>query len=79
MVRQMSEENQDAYVLFVESPATVWKDAEQFEILCSFAASLAEDLYMEHSLWGTAINDEPLMPVKKLSDLHGFMEQLARL
>lgn len=79
MVRQMSEENEDAYLVFLETPATVWNDKEQFEVLCSFAASLAEDLYMDNRLWGVAVNDEPVMLIRSLSDLHSFLGMLARL
>jgi uncharacterized protein (DUF58 family) len=79
MVRQMCEENQEAYLLFVETPASLWSDSEQFETLCSFVASLAEDLFMEDRLWGAAINDDPVLVVKKASDLHYFLERLAKL
>lgn len=79
MVRDMSEENQEAYLIFLETPASVWSDAEQFETLCSVAASLAEDLYRRDQLWGTAINDQPVLLIKRLSDLHRFLEQIARL
>ncbi len=79
MVRQMCEENQDAYLIFLETPASHWSEGEQFEKLCSFATSLAEDLYMEDRLWGAALNDEPVLPIKRLSDLHYFLEKLAAL
>ncbi len=79
MVRQMCEENQEAYLLFLETPESVWSEGGQFEKLCSFAAALAEDLYMNDRLWGAAINDEPVLPIKRLSDLHFFLEKLAQL
>ncbi len=79
MVRQMSEENQDAYLIFLETSRAVWKDDEQFEKLCAFAGSLAEDLYMQNRLWGTAINDEAVLSIKRLSDLHFYLENLSKL
>lgn len=79
VVRQMAEENRDGFILFVESPSSLWPDKEAFETLCAFAASLAEDLFRDGSLLATAINDEPLRPVKRLHDLQTFLEQLALL
>jgi uncharacterized protein (DUF58 family) len=79
MVRQMCEEHQEAFLLFVETPASLWSDPEQFEALCSFAASLAEDLFMEDRLWGAGINDEPVIVMKKISDLHFILGRLAEL
>ncbi len=79
MVRQMCEENQDAYLIFLETPSTIWQAGDQFEKLCSFAAALAEDLYMDDRLWGAALNDEPVFVIKRLSDLHFFLEKLAGL
>ena len=79
MVRQMCEENQEAFLLFLETPDSAWSEGGQFEKLCSFAAALAEDLYMNDHLWGVAINDQPVLPIKRLSDLHFFLEKLAQL
>lgn len=78
MVRQMEEEHRDGYIVFVETPASIWQNAGQFDRLCSFAASLAEDLFREGRLVGVAINDEPLIVVKRLHDLQLFLEELAR-
>lgn len=79
LIRQMAEENRDGYVLFVESPSALWPDADTFERLCSFAASLAEDLFREGRLLGFAVNDEPVQPLKRLHDLQIFLERLALL
>ena len=79
MVRDTSDENRDSLLIVIETPANIWNDDNKFELLCSFAGSLAEDLYMENRLWGIAINDEPLFPIKRLHDLHYFLGKLARL
>lgn len=79
MVRQTSEEQQEAYLMFIETPIHRWVNDEQFEKLCSFAASLAEDLYMEDRLWGVAINDSEPRPIRRVNDLHTFLSDLARL
>jgi len=79
MVRQMAEENRDGYIVFVETPTSLWQKSEALEKLCAYAGSLAEDLFLESRLIGVAVNDEPLMPVKRLHDLHAFFRVLARL
>ena len=79
MVRETNDENQDAYLIFLETSGDVWTHSEQFETLCSFAGSLAEDLYMSDRLWGAAINDRPVKTIKRLSDLHALLAELARL
>lgn len=79
MIRQMAEENRDGYLLFLETPESVWQEGVALEKLCSYAASLAEDLFREGRLIGYAINDEPVTAVKRLHDLHSFMHVLAEL
>jgi uncharacterized protein (DUF58 family) len=79
MIRQMAEENRDGYLVFVESPSSLWREDEQFEKLCSFAGSLAEDLFRQGSLIGYAINDEPVSPVRRLHDMQTFLRELATL
>ncbi len=79
LVRQMAEENRDGYTLFVESPSSLWPDDIQFERLCSFAASLAEDLFRDGRLLGYAVNDEPVQTLKRLHDLQLFLERMALL
>ncbi|MGE9296424.1 MAG: DUF58 domain-containing protein [Puniceicoccales bacterium] len=79
MVRQMEEENRDGFVVFVETPSSNWQDKAQFEKLCSFAGSLAEDLFRDGRLVGMAINDQPMIPAKRLHDLQVFLEALAEV
>jgi len=79
LVREMSEEYQDAYLILVETPSSVWKDNGQFEVLCCLAATLAEDLFRRGQLWGTAINDHPPRLIKHANDLYGFLDQTAIL
>ena len=79
LVRELSEEHQDAYLIFMETPSGVWNNPEQFDVLCRVAASLAEDLYRRGQLWGVAVNDHPSRVMKRLNDLHGFLDQVAVL
>lgn len=77
VVRQMAEENRDGFVIFLETSQSLWPDEAQFELLCSYVASLAEDLFRDGRLLAVAINDEPLQPLKRLHDLQNFLERLA--
>jgi len=56
MVRQFAAESLDGFELCVETPATVWTRPEQFERLCSFAATLAEDLFAAGRLRAASVN-----------------------
>lgn len=79
MVRQTSEDNQEAYLLFLETTEKVWHRPEQFEVLCRLAGSLAEDLYMEGRLYGLAVNDQPIIHVQRMADLQHLMGLIAAL
>ena len=45
MIRQFAAESHDGYMLRLDTPAAVWSRPEQFELLCSFVATMAEDLF----------------------------------
>lgn len=79
MVRQLLAENHSGFYLHVESPASVWHRPEQFEQLCSLAATLAEDLIRQGQLVGAIINDRPALQVRRVTDLELFLDQLAVL
>ena len=79
MIRQFAAESHDGYVLRLDSPATVWARAEQFELLCSFAATLAEDLFADGRLRGISVNGEALLEIRRLRDLEAVLDELAKL
>ena len=79
MIRQFAAESHDGYVLRVDTPATAWSRPEQFELLCSFAATMAEDLYAAGRLHGVCVNGGPLLVTRRLRDVEAFLDQLARL
>jgi uncharacterized protein (DUF58 family) len=79
MVRQLLAENHSGFYLHVESPATVWHRPEQFEQLCSLAATLAEDLFRSGQLVGAIINDHAPLQIRRVTDLDLFLDQLAVL
>ncbi len=79
MVRENADEAHSGFVLFFETAASLWRNEEQFERLCRLAASIAEDLYRDGRLLGVAINDEPLMVIRRINDLHLFMDRLSEV
>lgn len=77
LVRQFSAESAEGFALWLRTDAAVWAREEQFELLVSFCATLAEDLFRAGQLLSVAINDEPPMAVRRLHDLELFLGQLA--
>jgi uncharacterized protein (DUF58 family) len=77
LIRQFSSQNSDACALWLRTDAAVWTRPEQFELLMSFAATLAQDLFRAGRLQSTAIDAGPLMPVKRVADLDAFLDRLA--
>lgn len=79
MVRQFSSEQQEGYSLHLDSSDELWTDEEQFELVCSFAATLAEDLFTTGRLGTVGIDQQPPRPVRSVRDLEGFFDDLAHL
>ena len=79
MVRQFAAESTATYFLRIESAPELWLREEQFELMCSFAATLAEDLFAADRLAGTSVDSGPLLVIRQVRDLESFMDQLALL
>jgi uncharacterized protein (DUF58 family) len=79
LVRQFSAESAEGFSIWVRSDAAVWTRPEQFELLVSFCATLAEDLFRAGRLMVVAIDDEPPAPVRRVPDLEAFLDKLAVL
>ncbi|MGH7946320.1 MAG: DUF58 domain-containing protein [Opitutaceae bacterium] len=77
LVRQMAAESAEGYSLWLRTDAGIWTRPEQFELLISFTATLAEDLFRAGRLLTTAIDDAPPMPVRRVHDLESLLDQLA--
>ncbi len=78
-VRQFASENQSAYFFFLQTSRKIWRDDEQFERFCRFVLTFAEDFFQESRLAGAAINDLPVINIKRYIDLAYFFDQLATL
>ena len=79
VVRQFSTDSDETFALWLRTSATLWKNAAQFELLCSFAATLAEDLFQQGKLDALAVDDEPAVPVRGVRDVEAFLDRLATL
>jgi uncharacterized protein (DUF58 family) len=79
MIRQFAAESHDGFVLRLDTPAAVWIHPEQFELLCSFSGTLAEDLYASGRMRGITINGGPLLETRRIRDLEAVLDELARL
>lgn len=77
MVRQMSAESGQGFTLWVDLSAERWPRPEQFELLCSFAATLGEDLFTAGKLRAVGLTGTPILPVRGLRDLESFLDRLA--
>ena len=79
MVRQFAAESAEGFFLLLETPPGSWPRAEQFELLCRFAATLAEDLFTAGRLTGARVNIEEPMAIRRVRDLESFLDRLAVL
>lgn len=77
LVRQFAAENTQEYSIWVETQDERWVRAEQFELLLSFAATLAEDLFRAGKLASVALDAESPRSVRRVRDLEAFLDQLA--
>lgn len=79
MVRQTAAESGEGFSIWLDPSPDRWTRADQFELLCSFAATLAEDLFTAGRLRAAAVGRDPLVPVRRLRDLEQFLDRLATL
>ena len=78
MIRQLAQEGESGYHLQLDPDASRWSP-KQFEVLCSLACSLADDLFHLGRLESVVIGDADRMPVRTIHELHDFFDQLARI
>ncbi len=79
MVRQFAAECRDGFTLRLDTPATRWTRPEQFELLCRFAGTLAEDLFASGRLQGVTVNGGVVRDIRKVRDVEAFLDELACL
>ncbi len=79
MVRQFSSEQQEGFSLHLDSSAETWTRPDQFELLCSFVVTLAEDLFTSGRLGTVSVDLDPPQSIRGLRELEGFFDRLACL
>ncbi len=77
LVRQFAAESAEGYSMWLRTDAGMWSRGEQFELLISFAATLAEDLFRTGRLIGVALDAHVPMPIRRVHDLELWLDQLA--
>ena len=77
LIRQFSSQNSDACSIWVRTDAGVWTRPEQFEVMVSMAATMAQDLFRAGRLQSTAIDQGQPVATKRLADLESFLDRLA--
>jgi uncharacterized protein (DUF58 family) len=77
LVRQFAAESAEGYSLWLRTDAGMWPHPAQFELLMSFAATLAEDLFRVGRLQTVAIDAELPFPVRRVHDLELWLNKLA--
>lgn len=79
LVRETAEPGESGFSLRFDPSPFVRAGEASFEKACSFAGSLAEDLFHKGRLTAVALGDEPFTPVKRIGDVHGFLDRLAEV
>lgn len=79
VVRQFSADNEEAFTLWLKTSKGLWKNAAQFELLCSFVATLVEDLFKQGKLDAVSVDGDPMAPVRSVRDVEAFLDRLATL
>ena len=77
LVRQFSAQSSEACSLWLRTDAETWSRPEQFELLLSFVATLAQDLFRAGRLQAAAIDAQAMVPMKRVADLESFLDRLA--
>ncbi len=79
LVREFVAEREEGLLLWLQTAAERWPRPEQFELLCSLAATLAEDLFHAGRLRAVAVDGEPAATVRRAGDVEAFLDRLAVL
>jgi uncharacterized protein (DUF58 family) len=77
LVRQFAAESAEGFSIWLRTDAGGWSRAEQFELLISLVATMAEDLFRGGKLLSAAIDEESPMPIRRVRDLEIFLDKLA--
>jgi uncharacterized protein (DUF58 family) len=79
MVRQFAAESTPGYFLRIDATPGIWPREEQFELMCGFSATLAEDLFTDGRIVGAVIDSGSVIEIHRAGDLETFLDRLAVL
>ena len=79
LVRQLAAESTERFSLWLHSDQDTWARREQFELMVSLAATLAEDLFRADKLASVALDQTAPVSVRRVRDLEAWLDQLAVL
>jgi len=77
LIRQFSAQSSETCSIWLTTDPSVWTRPEQFELLMSFAATLAQDLFRAGRLQSAAVDDGPQVAMRRVADLESFLDRLA--
>ncbi|HTU02625.1 MAG TPA: DUF58 domain-containing protein [Candidatus Sulfotelmatobacter sp.] len=77
LIRQHSAQTSEACAIWLRTDAAVWTRPDQFELLMSLAATLAQDLFRAGRLESAAIDAGPQVAMRRVADLESFLDGLA--
>ena len=79
LVRQLAAESTERFSLWLHTDRDTWARMEQFELMVSFAGTLAEDLFRADKLATVALDQAAPAPIRRLRDLEAWLDELALL
>jgi uncharacterized protein (DUF58 family) len=77
LIRQYSAQSSETCSIWLRTDAAVWTRPDQFELLMSFAATLAQDLFRAGRLQSASIDAGPQVAMRRVADLESFLDRLA--
>jgi uncharacterized protein (DUF58 family) len=79
LIRQFSDQNSDACSIWLRTDAGLWTRPDQFELMLSLAATVAQDLFRAGRLQATVIDLGQPVATKRLADLESFLDRLSQV
>lgn len=79
LVRETAEPGEAGFALRLDAGLFARAGDACFEKACSLAGTLAEDLFHKGKLIAVATGSDAFAPVKRIGDLHAFLDRLAAL
>ncbi len=77
VVKQNAAESQSLYSILVDTSSYLWQNEASFERMCSFVATLAEDLFLSGKLDSCGVAGGTSIKVNRVADLETFFDELA--